>query len=446
MTALLEDKDIYLSSFAACEKKWKASDPVWLAKVRQAAIDRFAALGFPTLDDEEWRSTPLSALTRIPFQLASGPIPVPPTEVTLPLTLAGKDWTQLLFVNGQFVRLLPSTAELAPGAVVCSLAQALRNGPAALKDHLGRHADGEDNPFVALNTAFLDDGAVIQLPKNCVNQQPIHLIFLSMPGSEPTACHPRNLIVLEANSQATVVESYLSAGEGDSFSNAVTEVVLGEGAHLDYYKVQREGQEAFHIHTLQVQQARASHFSSHAFTLGGRLSRSDSNAVLDGEGCECTLNGLYLGSGEQLIDNHTRIDHAKPHCASHELYKGILDNKAHGVFNGKIHVHPDAQKTDAKQTNQTLLLSEDAIINTKPQLEIYADDVKCTHGATVGQLDALALFYLRSRGLGLAEARALLVYAFANDIIGRVKIESLRAELEQLLRSPVGSAGDGRNA
>ncbi|MBL8794805.1 MAG: Fe-S cluster assembly protein SufD, partial [Planctomycetia bacterium] len=209
-------------------------------------------------------------------------------------------------------------------------------------------------------------------------------------------------------------------------------------------KVQRESSDAFHVHTLQVQQARSSNFSSHAFTFGGRLTRNDSNAYLGGEGCACTLNGLYLGHGKQLIDNHTRIDHATPHCASHELYKGILDGQARGVFNGKIHVHPDAQKTDAKQTNQTLLLSEDAIINTKPQLEIYADDVKCTHGATVGQLDALALFYLRSRGLGLAEARALLVYAFANDIIGRVQVEPLRAELEQLLASPAGSAGDER--
>ncbi|MBL8795613.1 MAG: SufD family Fe-S cluster assembly protein, partial [Planctomycetia bacterium] len=231
MTAVLEDKDIYLSSFASFEKQ-QASDPRWLAQLRQSAIDRFAAVGFPTLDDEEWRSTPLSALTRIPFQRAHGAPQEPPTETTLGHTLTGKDWTQLLFVNGRFVRLLPTTAELATGASVGNLAQALRSEPAALKDHLGRHADIEDNAFIALNTAFLADGAVIRLPKQCVNRQPIHLIFLALPDAEPTVSHPRNLLVLEAHSQATVIESYLSAGAGASFTNSVTEVVLGEGAHL----------------------------------------------------------------------------------------------------------------------------------------------------------------------------------------------------------------------
>jgi Fe-S cluster assembly protein SufD len=231
----------------------------------------------------------------------------------------------------------------------------------------------------------------------------------------------------------SVVQSYLAAEEGVYFTNAITEIVAAENAFIDHYKLQRESTRAFHIETLQVQQDRGSNFSTHNITLGGRLARSEVNAVLGAEGCECTLNGLYLASGTQHVDNRTLIDHAKPHCASHELYKGILDGKAHGVFNGKIFVRTDAQKTDAKQTNQTLLLSDDATINTKPQLEIYADDVKCTHGATVGQLAADALFYLRARGIGLKEARALLTYAFANDIIGRVKLDALRTELEELL-------------
>src|SRR5262249_49995402 len=232
-----------------------------------------------------------------------------------------------------------------------------------------------------------------------------YLAFMVTASGHPFVWHRRCLIVAEANSQARIVEQYDGMPGSVYFTNGVTELVLGEGAIIDHYKLQEEGKEAFHIHTLQVQQERSSNFSSHAVSLGSSLARNDIAAYLGGEGCECTLNGLYLAGGRQLIDNHTQIEHAKPHCASHELYKGILDGHAHGVFNGKIHVHPDAQKTDAKQTNQTLLLSEDAIINTKPQLEIYADDVKCTHGATVGQLDTEAIFYLRSRGIGNAEAR-----------------------------------------
>jgi Fe-S cluster assembly protein SufD len=239
------------------------------------------------------------------------------------------------------------------------------------------------------------------------------------------------------NSQATIVETYVGLEEVERseacFTNAVTELVLAENAVVAHYKIQRESKTAFHMATLQVQQDRSSNFSSHNIALGGSLARNDVNIVLDAEGCECTLNGLYMAGGRQLIDNHTRIDHAKPHCTSHELYKGILDDQARGVFNGKIYVHQDAQKTDAKQTNRTLLLSEDAVINTKPQLEIFADDVKCTHGASIGQLAEEAIFYLRSRGIGKEDARSLLTFAFANDIIGRIKLEPIRVQLEKTL-------------
>ncbi len=243
----------------------------------------------------------------------------------------------------------------------------------------------------------------------------------------------RSLLLVGDNSQVTLIENYGGPAETTYFTNAVTEIVVGTGAVVDHYKVQREGDRAFHMATMQVQLGRAAHFSSHAVTQGGQWVRNEINAVFEGEGGECTLNGLYQARGQQLIDNHTFIDHAYPHCASHELYKGILDGKARGVFNGKIYVRQDAQKTDAKQTNQTLLLSDDATINTKPQLEIYADDVKCTHGATVGQLDAESIFYLRSRGVGLAEARSLLTYAFANDIVSRIKVATVREELERSL-------------
>jgi Fe-S cluster assembly protein SufD len=249
--------------------------------------------------------------------------------------------------------------------------------------------------------------------------------------------HPRTLIVAGVNSQATIVESYVSLEDTEKpaafFTNAVTEAVLAENAVIDHYKIQRESGKAFHIATFQVQQGRSSNFSSHSIALGGSLARNEVNAVLDAEGCECTLNGLYMAGGRQLMDNHTRIDHAKPHGTSHELYKGILDDTARGVFNGKICVHQDAQKTDAKQTNRTLLLSDDAVINTKPQLEIFADDVKCTHGASIGQLAEEAIFYLRSRGIDKEDARSLLTFAFANDIIGRIKIEPIRAQLEKIL-------------
>jgi Fe-S cluster assembly protein SufD len=282
-----------------------------------------------------------------------------------------------------------------------------------------------------LNTAFLRDGAFVYVPPGTVIEEPILLEFLADRVGGNHAWHRRSLFVLGENSQVTLVESYSGPAGVTYFTNAVTEVIVGAGAVVDHYKVQREGDAAFHMATMQIQLDRAARFSSHAVTLGGSWVRNEVNAVFGGEGAECTLNGLYQAAGQQLIDNHTLIDHAYPHCASHELYKGILDGKARGVFNGKIQVRQDAQKTDAKQTNQTLLLSDDATINTKPQLEIYADDVKCTHGATVGQLDEEALFYLRSRGIDREQARALLTFAFANDIVDRIRVAPLRTQLER---------------
>lgn len=404
MTTVMDDKDLYLTQFSQFEKGLHDAGPPWLAKIRQAAIDRFAALGLPTLEDEEWRFTNLAGLKQVPFALADQ---------------AGQCQLQ--------------HGELPPGVILCSLADALRRHPELVERVFGRFAEYEEQPFTALNTAFAQTGAFLYLPRNAVVAQPILLsLNAAVGGKQPHVWHPRVLIVAEANSQARLVERY-EARDGVYFTNAVTEVVLGENAVIDYYKVQQESPDAFHIHTLQVQQSRSSNFAAHTFNLGGKLVRNDINANLAGEGCECTLNGLSLAAGTQLVDNHTRIEHAQPHCTSHELYKSILDGKAHGVFNGKIHVHLDAQKTDAKQTNQTLLLSDDAVINTKPQLEIYADDVKCTHGATVGQLDTESLFYLRSRGLSRDAARSLLIYAFANDLIGRIQVDALRQELEKHL-------------
>jgi Fe-S cluster assembly protein SufD len=409
----MERHNTYLADFDRLEHELAAIGTPAVHRLRKAAAARFAELGFPGPRDEEWRFTPLAPLVQVPFK------PAPPN--------CKKYATSFAFAPGQ---------SLPPGVVVCGLAEALEKHADLVERHLARQADLKKNAFTALNTAFLRDGVFVYVPADTTVSAPIILEFLALPSDTASVWHRRGLVLVGENSKVTLVERYvrgLAGAEKTYFTNAVTEVVVGAGANVDHYKLQREGERAFHLATMQVQVSRNANFSSHAITQGGQWVRNEVNAVFAGEGGECTLNGLYQASGQQLVDNHTFIDHAYPHCASHELYKGILDGKARGVFNGKIYVRQDAQKTDAKQTNQTLLLSDDATINTKPQLEIYADDVKCTHGATVGQLDAESIFYLRSRGVGLAEARSLLTYAFANDIVGRIQVAKVREELERSL-------------
>jgi Fe-S cluster assembly protein SufD len=431
MIEVRPDTDLYRASFARFEKELAPHSPPALRRLHKAAIARFDALGFPTPRHEDWKFTSLAPLLRVPFRLAEPGCEGVTAAALRPFTF--RDSLQLVFVNGFYAPELSSLSARPPGVIATSLAAAVRDHPAKVEPHLARYARYEDQVFTALNTAFLRDGAFLFLPKGTVVEKPIHLVFVATAATEPTVAHPRNLIVAGTNSQATLVESYVGLDAEVYFTNAVTEVAAGDGAVLDHYKVQRESTAAFHVATLQVHQDRSSNFASHYLGLGGALVRNEVRALLGAEGCECTLNGLYLATGRQHLDNHTVIDHARPHCASHELYKGILDGQARGVFNGKIFVRPDAQKTDAKQTNQTLLLSEDAVINTKPQLEIFADDVKCTHGATVGQLREDAVFYLRSRGIGREAARSLLTFAFANDIISRVRVEPIREQLEALL-------------
>jgi Fe-S cluster assembly protein SufD len=302
-----------------------------------------------------------------------------------------------------------------------------------LEPYLARYARYQDHSFVALNTAFIEDGAFVSIPSGKIVEEPIHLFFVSTAAGEATVSHPRNLILVGNDSQVTIVESYVGLNHGVTWTNAVTEIVVGESAVVEHYKLQWEREEAFHTATLQVHESRSSNFTSHSVALGGSLVRNEVNVALDGEGGECTLNGLYLATGRQHVDNHTRIDHVKPHCTSRELYKGVLEGKARGVFNGKIYVHKAAQKTDARQTNKNLLLSADASVDTKPQLEIYNNDVKCTHGSTIGQLDEDALFYLRARGIGLETARSLLTYGFISDIVGRIKLASIRDQLESFV-------------
>jgi Fe-S cluster assembly protein SufD len=406
----MERQSTYLDDFERLERELAAVGSPAVHRLRKAAAARFAERGFPGPRDEEWRFTPLAPLTQVPFRVAT------PSK---PYLRVGSNTTP--------------AATLPGGVIVCDLAEAMEKSPSLVEPHLARHADWKNHAFTALNTAFLRDGAFVYVPPNTVLEEPIEIDFGPERIGGPHVWHRRLLCILGENCQVTLTEAYGGANGSTYCTNSVAEIVVGAGAVFDHYKLQRESDRSFHMATMQVQVGRRAKFSSHAIAQGGQWVRNEVNAVFAGEGGECTLNGLYQASGQQLVDNHTFIDHAYPHCASHELYKGILDGKARGVFNGKIYVRQDAQKTDAKQTNQTLLLSDDATINTKPQLEIYADDVKCTHGATVGQLDAESIFYLRSRGIGLAEARSLLTYAFANDIVGRIKVTKLREELERSL-------------
>jgi Fe-S cluster assembly protein SufD len=409
-----------------------AGGPRWLEDLRARGASRFSALGFPTVREEEWRFTNVAPIANGEF-VPAGAVALAAGDLeTFPFGAAEH---RLVIVNGRFSPEWSRLGGLPAGVAAGSLADLLRSGSALgglpLEGRLGALADVDDRAFAALNTAHLEDGAYLHVPANTAVAEPIQILFVSAQGSSAkgTVSHPRVLIVAEDGSDATVAESYAGAG-GEYFTNAVTEVFVGENARLDHYKVQQESLGAFHVGSMHVRAARSATFSSHSFSLGGRLVRNDVLARLDGEGAEVTLNGLYLADRDRLVDNHTTIDHAQPHCPSHEIYKGILGGRARAVFNGKIIVRPDAQKTDAKQTNRALLLSDDALINTKPQLEIFADDVKCTHGAAIGQLDEEALFYLRARGLTAFEARDLLIHAFAGEILDRVRIEPLKAALE----------------
>ena len=430
---MTEAMHVHLANFAQFEREITKNGQAWTQPLRQAAIARFAELGFPTPREEEWKYTNVAPIARIPFQLAQRATPEVAPAALAAAGVPELGGAQLIFINGHYVPELSAHNGLPPGLEVGSLAAALPSRPQRIESHLARYADFEEHAFVALNTAFLHDGAFVYIPRGAVVDVPIHLVFISRPASADTVSHPRNLVVLEDGAQATVVESYIGLAPDRYLTSAVTEFVLGQSAMAEHCKLEWESPEAFHIATLQVQQARSSNFVSHVVAVGGALARHDLNVVLQGEGGESTLNGLYMATGQQHIDNHTRIDHVMPHCVSRELYKGILGGKARGVFNGKIVVHKDAQQTDAVQTNKNLLLSEEARIDTKPQLEIFNNDVKCSHGSTIGRLDANSVFYLRSRGLGEEAARSLLTYAFASELVQRIKLEPLRTTLNDFM-------------
>ena len=415
---------------AAIEQRPRGG-PRWLQDLRDRAAVRFAALGFPTVRDEDWRFTNVAPIAAAEFKPTGGDA-AHATEAELAGYLYSDAAHRIVIVNGRFVAELSRTMNLPAGVRVGSLAAAVTEQADVVQRYLGQLAEFGTRAFTALNTALSSDGAYVYIPDGVILEQPLHLLFVTTASesSGPIMTNPRALVVAGERSQSRIVETYVGPRGTTYFTNAVTEVFAGEDSVVDHYKVQQESVDAFHIASMHLHEARSSNVSSHSFSLGGRLVRNDVFALLDGEGAECTLNGLYLADGDRLVDNHTSIDHAKAHCPSHEIYKGIIGGRARAVFNGKIIVRQDAQKTDAKQTNRALLLSDDASINTKPQLEIFADDVKCTHGAAIGQLDEDAIFYLRARGLTYFEARDMLIHAFAGDILNRVKVDPLRMALE----------------
>jgi len=411
-----------------------AVGPKWLAPLRKAGLASFADQGFPTLHDEDWRFTNVSPVAKLNFHPAS-PVTANGAESKAvdSSIFAGLGGHRLVFVNGYFCAKLSSVKDLPQGVRIENLASALAQDSSVIEKHLGKYAQTAKNTFAALNQAFFSDGAFISVPQGVEVTEPVQLLYISSAKQPGEAILPRNLVIAGANSKLTVVESYLSTGNTPYLTNAVTEILAGDNARVEHVKLQDEMDAAYHIATIAGEFGRTSNVTVHSFALGAKLSRNNIRAKLAGEGLECILNGLYLTHDEQLADHHMIVEHAQPHCASHEYFNGILDDKSKGVFHGRIYVHPEAQKMDAKQTNKNLLLSDNASADTKPQLEIYADDVKCTHGATIGQLNPESIFYLRSRGMSKDTARRILIHAFAGEIIERIQCESAREVIDKLV-------------
>ena len=417
-----------VGSYRAWASNGASRAPDWLKDLREGSIARFHDLGFPNMKQEAWRFTSVAPIAEGSFELAKPPARILRLEDIRPFLLFEAGY-RLVFVDGFFQPLL-STPFFDD---IQSLAHVVTHRQDLVRQHLGKYAATQDRPFSALNTAFVSDGAFIHVPAKATVAEPIQLLFLAS-GDKQVVTHPRNLVVVEREARASIVETYASLAASGYWTNAVTEIVVGDGARVDYHRVQRESDRAYHVAATQSHQGRDSTLNLHFVAFGAALARHDIGAVLSGPGGTLILNGLYLLAGAQHADHHTTIDHAADHCESHEYFNGVLDGKSRGVFTGRIIVRPGAQKTDSKQTNNNLLLSTDAHADSQPQLEIYADDVKCTHGSTVGPLDPRALFYLRSRGIGEHEARRLLTYGFAAEILGRMDVAPLRLQLDAIVR------------
>ncbi|HEX8175588.1 MAG TPA: Fe-S cluster assembly protein SufD [Pyrinomonadaceae bacterium] len=429
------EKSIYADMFAALKEKLGAREASWAKRLREDAMEHFEQLGFPSTFDEEWKYTNLAPLSKRQFEpgfesknieLESGALEM--------VAYPEAEGSRLVFVNGVFKRELSSLDALPRGVAAENLSDALHGEHSEIvRERLARYAEYNENALVALNTAFMSDGAFLLIPKGVRVETPIHLLFLSVPQASPVVSFPRVLVIAGAQSEATLIESYASLEEGEYWTNGVVEVLLEDGAKLEHYKIQRESLRAFHTATTQVELGAASSFDTTTITLGAELSRHNINVGLRARGAECRVDGLYMVSTGQHTDTHSLIEHAEPYCTSRQLYKGILDGKSRAVFNGKVFVREGALQTDAQQTNRNLLLSNESRVDTKPQLEIFADDVKCAHGATVGQLEEEELFYLISRGLRPELARNLLTYGFAEEVIAKIGIESIKAQLDEVV-------------
>ncbi|MFQ5630682.1 MAG: Fe-S cluster assembly protein SufD [bacterium] len=428
----LEFIDFALSQFQIFENNLDGQTAHPFHNTRQAAMRAFAELGIPTTRHEEWKYTNVLPIFKNKLVYPQQHVRLHKDQVRK-FAFDGMADNMIVLLNGRFSQELSTIPFATNGIKIESLANTLVTKNGDVEKYLSKYASFENEPFVALNTAFATDGTLIHISENIVLEKPVHLCHISVSEEGTSLIHPRTLIIAGKNSQAHIIESFHALSEKPYFTNAVSEIVLGENATLEHIKVQQENRAAFHIASSTILQASSSRYTSANVDLGGAIVRNNLNVVLDGEGCEAHLYGFFMGTGTQLIDNHTMIDHARPHCESNELYKGILDEKSKGVFNGKVMVRPDAQKTNAFQENKCLLLTDDAVMNAKPQLEIFADDVKCSHGATVGQLDDDALFYLRARGIGEEKANAILRHAFASDVFNHIEVDAVKNKLEAII-------------
>jgi Fe-S cluster assembly protein SufD len=432
MENIIDFKEWFVKNFKTFEDNLNGEKTPELHRIRKEALKNFSDLSLPTLKDEEWRYTNISPLLKHNFNL-------PPEDLKISDELVNKylfaemDSNILIFINGKFSEENSKLLNLPEGTIAGSISDAIKNNPEIIEEYFGKYASYDNQIFTALSTAYTMDGAFFYVPDGKIVENPIHIIFITTASEDKIITQPRNLFVASENSQVTIIEHFVSENDDIYFTNTVTEIVAENNAVVDHYKIQEESKNAFHIARLEIDQERNSNFTSHSISTGGAITRNDINARFNGNGGECTLNGLFLLEDKQLFDAHTLIDHANPLCNSHEHYKGILDDSSRGVFNGKVLVRQDAQKTNAFQQNNNILLSNNALVNTKPQLEIFADDVKCSHGATIGQIDEDARFYLKSRGIGEEAANAILMHAFASDVIKSMKIESVRNYLEDIL-------------
>jgi Fe-S cluster assembly protein SufD len=425
-----------MHSYVTMQARSRPGNPVpaWLKQRRRDGLALLTTTGFPTTRHEEWKYTNVAPLTQIQFRAAEGPThDATATETAQKQAL--EDCLTLFFLNGRYKGPLHDTTDLPPGLTVLGLDEAVRRNEAGLEQYLGKIANARDNSFTALNTALIDDGAFIAASADTRYERPIQLLYVHMGTDKPSAVHVRNVIVAAPHSALSVIETHVYLGETPGLTTAVTEIACDHDARVEHYKVQHGGPGAYHIGSVQSSQARNSQVHSYAASFGGALTRNDINASLAAEGAECSLRGLFIASGQQHVDYHTTIDHAAPHGTSSQLYKAVLDCNGTGVFNGKVIVRPHAQKTSAEQSSKNLLLSDSATINAKPQLEIFADDVRCTHGATVGHVDEEALFYLRSRGIDETVARGLLIHAFADELVQQVRIPALASWLDDAVCS-----------